>query len=112
MNKSVISIVRTSLGLTGPVKLSSSVKLDNLTGPVSPNDVRTSLGLTGPVKLSSFTELDNLTGPVSPNDVRTIDITDLFIDPENQPMTYSVKKADGKYECDIIVYRQQCPIMD
>ena len=54
---------------------------------------------------TSYTELDNLTGRVSPNNVHTIDITDLFIDPENQPMTYSVKNADGKYECDIIVYR-------
>ena len=61
---------------------------------------------------TSFTELDNLIGPVSPNDVRTIDITDLFIDPESQPMTYSVKRADGKHDYDIIIYRQRCPIMD
>ena len=61
---------------------------------------------------TSFTDLDNLIGLVSPNDVRTIDITDLFIDPENLPMTYSVKKADGKHDHDIIIYRQQCPIMD
>ena len=61
---------------------------------------------------TSYTELDNLTGLMSSNDLIIIDITDLFIDPENQPMTYSVKNSDGKYECDIIVYRQQCPIMD
>ena len=54
---------------------------------------------------TSFTDLDNLIGLVSPNNVHTIDITDLFIDPENQPMTYSIKNADGKYEYDIIVYR-------
>ena len=54
---------------------------------------------------TSYTELDNLTGLVSPNNVHTIDITDLFIDPENQPMTYSIKNEDGKYEYDIIVYR-------
>ena len=61
---------------------------------------------------TSYTELDNLTGLVSPNNVHTIDITDLFIDPENQPMTYSIKRADGKYNYNIIVYRQRCPIMD
>ena len=54
---------------------------------------------------TSYTELDNLTGLVSPNNVHTIDITDLFIDPENQPMTYSVKRADGKHDYDTIVYR-------
>ena len=61
---------------------------------------------------TSYTELDNLTGLVSPNNVHIIDITDLFIDPENQSMTYSIKNSKGKYECDIIAYRQQCPIMD
>ena len=61
---------------------------------------------------TSFTDLDNLIGLVSPNNVHTIDITDLFIDPENQPMTYSIKNEDGKYNYNIIVYRQRCPIMD
>ena len=64
-----------------------------------------------PIVNTSYTDLASLTGVTTPSATYNFDITNLFIDPENQPMTYSILLSNGKFCMIIIIFRKQCSVL-
>ena len=64
-----------------------------------------------PMVNTSYTDLASLTGVTTPSATYNFDITNLFIDPENQPMTYSILLSNGKFCMIIIIFRKQCSVL-
>ena len=64
-----------------------------------------------PIVNTSYTDLASLTGVTTPSATYNFDITNLFIDPDSQPMTYSILLSNGKFCMVVIIFRKQRPIL-